>query len=112
MTVVPERRTPRGGEALSAIANRGVNCTPAGTFAFTVESVPSCPHSFRPQHSARPPSVTAQVSPSPPAAAATPCWRLTTSTGGDVALRVPSPSCPYAFWPQHVKPPSLISAHV
>ena len=67
---------------------------------------PSCPKTLWPQHLTAPPLVSAQLWRLPAAIALTPLCSPETSTGVELSVVVPSPSCPAALSPQHLTAPA------
>src|SRR3989304_437900 len=74
--------------------------------------LPSWPSALEPQHLTPPAVVSAQVWPPPAEIALTPLSSPRTSTGARLPVVVPLPSCPKSFLPQHLTPPSVVSAQV
>src|SRR3990172_8273091 len=86
--------------------------TSTGVLLQVVVPLPSWPSSLEPQHLTPPPVVSAQVWLVPAATALTPLARPETSTGTLFSIVMPFPSSPLSLEPQHLPPPSLVSAQV
>src|SRR5204862_465808 len=84
--------------------------TSTGARRVVAELSPSWPSLLSPQHLTPPAVVSAQVWQRPAAIAATPLPRPGTSTGVWRCVNEPSPSCPVSFRPQHLTPPTVVSA--
>src|SRR5215212_3997241 len=86
--------------------------TSTGVELSVVVPSPSPPLLLSPQHLTAPALVRAHVKSLPALIATTPLPSALTSTGVELSVVVPFPSCPEEFEAQHWTPPALVSAHV
>ena len=94
------------------VAAAAQNTTSTGVELSVVVPFPSCPKLLSPQHLTAPPLVSAQLWTPPAAIAVTPLCSPETSTGVELSVVVPFPSCPKALKPQHLTAPPLVSAQL